>query len=101
MTCRTCGKALETGAERKIGRCADCPATYDEALFESLKTWRLTTAQAASVPAFVVFTDATLVAIAESRPSTLAELLKVPGVGRSKLEKYGTDVLELLEGQHL
>ena len=101
VTCRTCGKTLDTGAERKIGRCADCPATYDEALLDSLKAWRLSTAQAASVPAFVVFTDATLVALAETRPTTPAELLKVPGVGRSKLEKYGTDVLELLEGQHL
>lgn len=96
--CRRCGTLLETGAERKTGRCLDCPPTYDEELFESLKAWRLSTSQAASLPAFVVFTDATLVAIAEAMPKTPADLLRIPGVGRSKLEKYGPDVLEVING---
>jgi DNA helicase-2/ATP-dependent DNA helicase PcrA len=96
--CRTCGVLLETGAERKTGRCLDCPPTYDEELFENLKAWRLSTSQEASLPAFVVFTDATLVAIAEATPKSPAELLRIPGVGRSKLEKYGPDVLELVNG---
>ncbi|MEV4901763.1 ATP-dependent DNA helicase UvrD2 [Citricoccus sp. NPDC055426] len=98
VLCRTCGKTLETGAERKTGRCLDCPPTYDEALFENLRAWRLSTSQAASMPAFVIFTDATLVAIAEAEPKTPAELLRIPGVGTSKLEKYGPDVLELING---
>ncbi|REE03505.1 ATP-dependent DNA helicase UvrD2 [Citricoccus nitrophenolicus] len=96
--CRSCGTLLETGAERKTGRCLDCPPTYDEGLFENLKAWRLSTSQAASMPAFVVFTDATLVAIAEAAPKTPAELLRIAGVGKSKLEKYGEDVLELVNG---
>jgi DNA helicase-2/ATP-dependent DNA helicase PcrA len=50
------------------------------------------------MPAFVVFTDATLVAIAEAAPKTPAELLRIAGVGKSKLEKYGEDVLELVNG---
>ena len=50
----------------------------------------------ADVPAFVVFTDATLTAIAEARPESLEQLAKLPGVGASKLEKYGETVLAVL-----
>ena len=62
---------LTTGAERKMGRCGDCPSTYDETTFEALREWRREAASEAGVPAFVVFTDATLVAIAEDKPPTL------------------------------
>ena len=44
----------------------------------------------------MVFTDATLTAIAEARPATLQELATLPGVGASKLEKYGEAVLAIL-----
>ena len=54
---------------RKLGRCEDCPSAYDEALFERLREWRAEQAQEASVPAYVVFTDATLIALAEARPA--------------------------------
>jgi DNA helicase-2/ATP-dependent DNA helicase PcrA len=62
-------------------------------LFERLRAWRSRTAQSASVPAYVVFTDATLQAIAESRPTTRQELAGLPGVGARKLDLYGDDVL--------
>ena len=68
-TCRTCGADLGTAKERTIGRCSTCPPTMDERLFEALREWRLETARAADVPAFVVFTDATLTAIAEKVPA--------------------------------
>jgi DNA helicase-2/ATP-dependent DNA helicase PcrA len=67
----------------------------DDELFEDLRAWRLGKAQEQKVPAFVVFTDATLVAIAETVPEDLATLAAVPGVGRAKLERYGSDVLDL------
>jgi DNA helicase-2/ATP-dependent DNA helicase PcrA len=67
-------------------------------LFERLRAWRSQTAQAASVPAYVVFTDATLQAIAETRPATLRELSGLPGVGSRKLELYGEDVLATVTG---
>jgi DNA helicase-2/ATP-dependent DNA helicase PcrA len=67
-------------------------------LFERLRTWRSQTAQSASVPAFVVFTDATLQAIAETRPSTLNELSALPGIGARKLDMYGAGVLEAISG---
>ncbi|MGO4385586.1 ATP-dependent DNA helicase UvrD2 [Specibacter sp. RAF43] len=94
--CRVCGKILGTGAERKIGRCATCPPGYDEAVFDELRAWRLKEATAAEVPAFVVFTDATLMAIAEAAPRDLEELATLPGVGPSKLERYGDAVLEIV-----
>ena len=68
VSCRECGKPLATGAEKKRGRCADCPASYDEDLFEQLRTWRSGQAAEESVPAYVVFTDATLQLIAEHKP---------------------------------
>src|SRR5690606_17126496 len=71
---------------------------YDEALFERLRAWRKETAQEASKPAFTVFTDATLKAIAAVRPGSPEELLRVSGVGRSKLESYGDAVLAIVSG---
>ena len=63
---------------------------------DRLRRWRLETARAAGVPAYVVFHDATLAAIASARPANPAELLRVSGVGESKLRRYGDEILELL-----
>jgi DNA helicase II / ATP-dependent DNA helicase PcrA len=76
------------------------PKRPDEELpaaFHTLKQWRLERAKADEVPAYVVFHNATLEAIAERGPRTLAELASVPGVGPSKLERYGPEVLAALE----
>ncbi|GAA4396512.1 ATP-dependent DNA helicase UvrD2 [Ornithinibacter aureus] len=96
-TCRACGADLGTARERTIGRCSTCPPTMDERLFEALREWRLDTAREADVPAFVVFTDATLTAIAEKVPRDVAALSRITGVGPAKLERYGAAVLSLLE----
>ncbi len=63
---------------------------------DRLRRWRSEAARAAGVPAYVVFHDSTLSAIATARPANLAELLRVSGVGDSKLRKYGEEVLEIL-----
>jgi DNA helicase-2/ATP-dependent DNA helicase PcrA len=94
--CRVCGAPLLSVGARKVGRCEDCPAAYDEALFERLREWRSETARAESVPAYVVFTDLTLQAIAETRPASLPDLVRINGIGDSKLKKYGEAVLELV-----
>ena len=96
VSCRECGKPLATGAEKKRGRCADCPASYDEDLFEQLRTWRSGQAAEESVPAYVVFTDATLQLIAEHKPSSADALLRINGIGKAKLERYGEAVLGLV-----
>ncbi|WP_104136436.1 ATP-dependent DNA helicase UvrD2 [Arthrobacter sp. ZGTC131] len=95
-SCRVCGSMLASGAERKVGRCSQCPPTYEEQTFNALREWRKEVALSAEVPAFVVFTDATLTAIAEARPASLEELAGLAGVGPSKLEKYGEAVLAVL-----
>jgi DNA helicase-2/ATP-dependent DNA helicase PcrA len=97
--CRVCATGLSAPAERKVGRCSTCPPTYDEELFEQLRSWRATTAAEAKVPAYVVFTDATLVAIAETLPADNGALARVPGVGPTKLERYGEAVRGMLAGR--
>ncbi len=72
----------------------------DRALFAKLKEWRLQTARGADVPAYVVFNDATLEAIATERPTTRVGLLGVAGIGEVKLERYGEAVLALVD-EHL
>ncbi len=96
VSCRECGKPLATSAEKKRGRCSACPASYDEELFEQLRTWRSGQAAEESVPAYVVFTDATLQLIAEHKPRSADALLRINGIGRTKLDRYGDAVLGLV-----
>jgi DNA helicase-2/ATP-dependent DNA helicase PcrA len=65
-------------------------------VFETLKAWRLERSKADEVPAYVVFSNATLAEIAERQPASLAELASVSGVGPAKLERYGEEVLRVL-----
>jgi DNA helicase-2/ATP-dependent DNA helicase PcrA len=97
--CRSCGTELTTAAQRKTGRCDTCPPTYSEATFERLRAWRLAVARETSVPAYVVFTDATLTAIAEREPGSEGELAQISGVGARKLGLYGAQVLALIGGE--
>jgi len=80
---------------RKAGTVADLPA---QALpvFERLRAWRSERAKDQGVPAYVVFSDATLREIATTLPSSLAELGKVNGIGETKLARYGQQVLDAL-----
>ena len=94
--CRLCGGRLLTPAQVKIGRCADCPSSADPELVDALRLWRKSRSTEASVPAFVIFSDATLLAIAERRPTDNAALLSIPGIGRAKLDAYGPDVIGIV-----
>jgi ATP-dependent DNA helicase RecQ len=73
------------------------PASGDS-LFEALREWRRGEAQAQAVPAYVIFQDRTLAEIAAARPRTLDALAGIPGVGRTKLERYGAAVLRVVGG---
>ncbi|MDX6373842.1 MAG: ATP-dependent helicase UvrD/PcrA [Nocardioidaceae bacterium] len=94
--CLECGKPLQTAADKARRRCADCPAPYDEDLFERLRQWRTERAREEEIAAFMVFSNATLEEIAIRRPQSSRELLKVSGVGKEKLNKYGEELLELV-----
>ncbi|WP_213815419.1 DNA helicase RecQ [Glaciihabitans sp. dw_435] len=65
-------------------------------LFEKLREWRAGAAREQSVPAYIIFGDATLRGIALSRPGSLAELAGISGVGEKKLEMYGEQLLEVV-----
>lgn len=97
--CRHCGAPLASPAEVKAALCERCQESIDPELFEALREWRLGRAKEASLPAYVVFTDATLRAIAADCPASSAELLRISGVGAAKLERYGEEVLEIV-GAH-
>jgi DNA helicase-2/ATP-dependent DNA helicase PcrA len=70
----------------------------DEELFDRLRQWRAKVAAAQSVPAYVVFTDVTLTALAERRPASPDELATIAGIGPHKLARYGEAVLKLVAG---
>jgi DNA helicase II / ATP-dependent DNA helicase PcrA len=96
LHCRSCGRSLTEAAERKIGRHVDCPATFDEHTMALLREWRRQEAAGQKLPAYCVFTDATLIAIAEARPRSMADLIKVQGLGHTKADKYGEHVLAIV-----
>ena len=96
--CRVCNMTLASTMDIKLGRCSDCPSDVDEGLLEQLKAWRSERARQLKVPSYVVFTDATLTAIAEQRPEDEAALVGISGIGASKLRKFGSDVLSLIQG---
>ncbi|MPZ92189.1 MAG: AAA family ATPase [Actinobacteria bacterium] len=68
----------------------------DDPAVGALKRWRLQRARDDSVPAFVVFHDSTLEAIAAAEPADLVQLSEVPGVGPAKLDRYGDEILQAL-----
>jgi ATP-dependent DNA helicase RecQ len=70
----------------------------DDALFQRLRAWRGEIAKEHGVPAYVVFQDGTLHAIAARKPGTLQELRGIGGVGDKKLERYGAELLRLVNG---
>jgi ATP-dependent DNA helicase RecQ len=69
----------------------------DMELFEALRAVRTAIAKQQSVPPYVVFPDTTLVALATERPASRKALLGIPGVGQSKLERYGDDFLKVIQ----
>jgi ATP-dependent DNA helicase RecQ len=67
-----------------------------QARFAALKSWRAEVAHAHNLPAYVIFHDATLAAIAALAPRTLNDLQGVSGIGAKKLDAYGADVLRVV-----
>ncbi|GAB3089408.1 ATP-dependent DNA helicase UvrD2 [Micromonospora schwarzwaldensis] len=98
VSCRICGATLLAGADRKLGRCPTCPSDLDEELYERLRDWRQRVAGVQRVPAYVVFTDATLTALAERKPGRTEELVAIAGIGPRKVGLYGDPVLALVAG---
>jgi ATP-dependent DNA helicase RecQ len=64
--------------------------------FAALKAWRAEVARAHNLPAYVIFHDSSLLAMAQQSPSSLDDLAELPGLGAKKLEAYGAEVLRVL-----
>ncbi|WP_336644984.1 DNA helicase RecQ [Microbacterium sp. USHLN186] len=88
---------VSAGRVRKASA-ADALDAGDRGLFEALRAWRAETARAQGVPAYIVFGDATLRALAEHRPSSVGELGGISGIGEKKRDAYGDAVLEVIAG---
>ncbi|MFF2634290.1 DNA helicase RecQ [Microbacterium sp. NPDC058021] len=84
------------GARVRKASAADSLGEGDRGLFEALRAWRAETAREQGVPAYIVFGDATLRALAEHRPASLADLDGITGIGAKKREAYGESVLAVI-----
>ncbi|APZ44176.1 DNA helicase RecQ [Acidihalobacter ferrooxydans] len=87
--------ARKPGVRRKEARRFTRPA--DRALWDALRARRTLLAESQGVPAYMIFSDATLMAMVEERPSTLAAMARISGVGERKLEAYGEDFLDAVQ----
>nr|WP_156876562.1 DNA helicase RecQ [Microbacterium luticocti] len=90
---------LGRGGSRSSARktaATDAVAPADRDLFEALRAWRAGVAKEQGVPAYIVFGDATLRALAEHRPATPADLDGITGIGAKKREAYGDAVLAVI-----
>jgi ATP-dependent DNA helicase RecQ len=67
-----------------------------KAIWDALRAWRLAEARRQELPPYVIFHDSTLSEVARRRPLSLAALAQIPGIGRSKLERYGSAVIEIV-----
>jgi DNA helicase-2/ATP-dependent DNA helicase PcrA len=98
------GRSPAVGRERRVLDLGGPPITPSrprpgadgDPVFAALREWRTATARDQGMPAYVIAHDSTLAAIAEARPSSLAALRRVKGMGPAKLEKYGEGILDAL-----
>jgi ATP-dependent DNA helicase RecQ len=98
-------ESVSTPAARKAKRGSSAavvkaPVSLDaegQARYVALKAWRAEVAKEHNLPAYVIFHDATLVAIAERAPQSLDDLQGLSGMGAKKLEAYGEQVLRVME----
>ncbi|HUQ93994.1 MAG TPA: DNA topoisomerase 3 [Bryobacteraceae bacterium] len=82
--------------KRKKGSAAKRQPQADTRVEEALRQWRLAEAKRRGVPAFRIFSDQALKAVAANRPGTAAELMAIPGIGIHTVEKYGAQLYRLL-----
>jgi ATP-dependent DNA helicase RecQ len=73
-------------------------AGVNEEVLARLKAWRATTAREQGVPAYVIFHDSTLAAIAAEEPRDVEALSTISGIGSKKLERYGASLLAVIRG---
>jgi ATP-dependent DNA helicase RecQ len=96
------GKGRRSGAHRPVASALVANlAPEAQARFEALRAWRAEVAQSHNLPAFMIFQDATLAAVAALGPASLDALAGVSGIGAKKLQAYGEEVLRVVAGAGL
>ena len=95
---RSEARRRDRSARPRLAAAAAALDAAAQARFEALKAWRAGVAREHNLPAYVIFHDATLAAIAERRPRQLDALAQISGMGAAKLEKYGAAVLAVCAG---
>lgn len=90
------GGATRAKASRRAQGATDAVADADRDLFEALRAWRAGVAKEQGVPAYIVFGDATLRALAERRPASVTDLEGITGIGAKKRDAYGDAVLQVV-----
>jgi DNA helicase-2/ATP-dependent DNA helicase PcrA len=94
------GRVRPRAVAAAIGRAPAAQVRADGPLVEALRSWRRERAKADGVPAYVVFNDRTLFALADRQPRSRGELLAVEGIGPTKLDQYGDELLAMLASEH-
>ena len=89
-------RPVTAAGTRSVAKAKGSEGGMESRLDAALRAWRLAEARRRGLPAFRIFNDRTLRALATSRPVTTQELLAIPGIGISTLEKYGRDICRLL-----
>jgi len=92
---RSAAKASGTAGKAVAGPAAELTSEAGQ-VFERLRAWRTSVAKELGMPPYVIFHDATLRAIAAAAPSTLDGLSQISGVGATKLDRYGQQLLDVL-----
>lgn len=90
------GGATRAKTPRRAQGATDAVADADRDLFEALRAWRAGVAKEQGVPAYIVFGDATLRALAERRPASVTDLEGITGIGAKKRDAYGDAVLQVV-----
>ena len=98
--CRVCNATLTAPGRDHAAAVRRVPVRHRRSTCSpNSRTGGCVSSKEMSVPAYVVFTDNTLIAIAETLPTDDAALVAIPGIGARKLEQYGADVLALVKGR--
>ena len=90
-----------TATKAKSGRCGNKeewnPSEETRLLFEALRAWRLEEARRLEQPAYCIFWDSALKAIAQAKPGTIEEMRRIDRIGNGRIEKYGEALLEVIK----
>jgi ATP-dependent DNA helicase RecQ len=87
---------IEAPSRRKSRTYDELTSPAEQTLFQRLRALRMDLAKEQNVPPYVIFHDSTLIALANAKPVSLDDMARIPGIGTSKLERYGLAILDAI-----